>query len=121
MNAVSGDRRSVGVWVDHSTLRGEVAGSDTLYRVSLAGAVDERWLETCASALLESTALRRFRLDRTGRSVAFTCRTVDGPGLVMDALERLEALLARVNRHVEARPAHPEPAPASNAGPRGFA
>ncbi len=117
MNTVSDGR---GVWVDHSTLRGEVAGSDTLYRVSLGGAVDERWLEACTGALLESTALRRFRLDRGARSVAFTCRTVDGPGLVMDALERLEALLARVNRQLDAGPTHPLSL-ASDARPRGFA
>ena len=41
---------------------------------------------------------RRFELDPAAGVVRFACRTADGTALVFEMLERLEALVARVNR-----------------------
>lgn len=108
METVSDGQPTAEVWVDHSTLRGEVSGSDTLYMISLKGRVDARWLELVETALAASTGRRGFRVDPAGATVYFSCRTVDGPGLVFDALEQLETLLALVNRQVQIWRSDPE-------------
>ena len=92
----------VEVRVDPSTLRAEVAGGDsTRYRVGLTRSVDERWARTYVAVQSDSTAFRRFRLELASSSISFSCRTPDGPALVMETLERLDELLDLVNRQAE--------------------
>ena len=120
MSGVASGRQAVAAAVraDPSTLRGEVAGSDSLYTISLEGSIDERWIEACRRALSESAAYRRFRFDPASATVLFSCRTADVPALVFESLERLERLIADVNRRVEVWRSHP--AVASNPRPLGF-
>src|SRR5438876_111677 len=54
-NAVD-ERITTAIRVDHSTLNGQPAGSDTRYTVALSGPVDERWVEACRAVQAESTA-----------------------------------------------------------------
>ncbi|MEX0880134.1 MAG: hypothetical protein WEB59_16745 [Thermoanaerobaculia bacterium] len=108
------------VGVDHSTLRGEPASSDTRYTVGLTGSVDDQWVEAYRLTQSESTGHRRFRLDRANAAISFSTRTVDGPAMVIEVLEQLDAFLELVNGQVEmwrmqAPTATPAPAP------RGFA
>ena len=92
------------VVVDLSTLKRTPAGSDMSYSVELVGRVDSVWAETYRILQADSTAFRRLRLDAATRTVSFVCRAVDGPTQVFDVLERLDALIKRVNRQVSARP-----------------
>ena len=108
------------VGVDHSTLRGEPSNSDTRYTVALFGAVDDRWIEAYRLTQAEATGHRRFRLDRVKAAISFNTRTVDGPAMVFEVLEQLEAFLELVNGQVEtwrAQAVVPTPAPS----PREFA
>ena len=93
-----GDAGQVGV--DHSTLKRESTGPDTNYSVGLIGRVDSVWAEAYRVLQADSTIFRRLRLDLPTRTVSFVCRAVDGPTQVFDILERLDALIKRVNRHV---------------------
>jgi hypothetical protein len=102
MADVLDDRRAIAVRVDHSTLRGETAGTDTRYTVGLLGVVDEAWAAAYRTIQSESTGYRRFRLDASSRTISFSCRTVDGTAHVFEALERLEALLSIVNQQIGA-------------------
>jgi hypothetical protein len=99
-NAVD-ERITTAIRVDHSTLNGQPAGSDTQYTVALSGAVGERWVEAFRAIQAESTAYRRFRLDPAGATISFSCRIVEGPTQVMEVLERLDTLLELVNGQVE--------------------
>jgi hypothetical protein len=117
-NMDQGEKDQVGA--DHSTLRGEPVSSDTRYTVGLTGFVDDQWVEAYRLTQAESTGHRRFRLDRTNRTISFATRTVDGPAMVFEVLEQLEAFLELVNGQVhtwraQAMVATPAPAP------RGFA
>lgn len=102
MNGVLDERRSarVGVGVDHSTLRGETAGMDTRYSVSLTGSVDEAWSACYRALQADSTVFRKLRLDSATRTVSFVCRGIDGPAQVFDVLERLDALVKKVNQQL---------------------
>ena len=91
------------VGVDHSTLKGEPSGTDMRYSVSLVGRIDEVWAEAYRILQADSTAFRRLRLDAPARQVTFTCRAIDGPAQVFDILERLDALIKRVNRQTLGR------------------
>ena len=107
------------VGVDHSTLRGEPSNSDTRYTVGLFGAVDDRWIDAYRLTQSEATGHRRFRLDRANATISFTTRTVDGPAMVFEVLEQLEAFLELVNGQVETwRSQTPIEIPAP--APRGF-
>lgn len=86
---------------DHSTLRGEHAGTETRYTVAVKGHMDERWAEAFRLSQAESTAYQRFRLNRPTASVGFTCRDVDGTVAVFDALEGLDSLLKAANERLE--------------------
>jgi hypothetical protein len=91
------------VRVDHASLRAEADGGDiTRYRVRLTDSVDERWIAAYRAVQADSTAFRRFRLEPDG-SISFACRGVDGPAMVMDALERLERLVEVVNGTADGR------------------
>jgi hypothetical protein len=87
--------------VDHSTLNGQPADTDTQYRVALSGPVGERWVEVFRAIQAESTGYRRFRLDPAGATISFSCRIVEGPTQVMEVLERLDRLLELVNGQFE--------------------
>lgn len=89
------------VRVDLSTLSGDPVGTDTRYAIALDGPVDERWAEAYRMSQEEAAIYRRFELDRSNGSIRFSCRTVDGTGLVFEMLERLEMLVGRVNQLVE--------------------
>jgi hypothetical protein len=107
MNGVLDGQHAAGVGVDHSTLKGEPSGSDTHYTVSLIGPLDAIWAEAYRILQADSTAFRRLRLDPAARRVSFTCRAIEGPAQVFEILERLDALIKRVNRHVSGRPQPP--------------
>jgi site-specific recombinase len=90
------------VQVDVTTLRGEPLGADTtVYTVALKGLVNDRWVEGYRLTSEQSTVSRRFELDQARSTVRFACRTADGTELVFEMLERLEALVARVNQLAE--------------------
>ena len=103
MAGVLSDRGSTQVGVDHSTLKGEPSGSDTRYSVRLTRPVDEVWAEAYRIQQADSTAFRRLHLDKETQSISFTCRAIDGPAQVFDILERLDALIKRVNLQIDAR------------------
>jgi len=104
------------VQVDVSTLRGEARGADTMvYTVALKGPVRDRWIEGYRTTVEQLAMSRRFDLDEAKAVVRFACRTADGHALVFEMLERLEALVERVNRLAEiwrSRAPHPRYAPA---------
>lgn len=90
------------VHVDVSTLRGEPRGADTMvYTVALKGPLGDRWLEGYRTTVEQLAMSRRFELDPARSVVRFACRTADGNALVFEMLERLEALVTRVNRLAE--------------------
>jgi hypothetical protein len=103
MAGVLDERRTTHVAVDHSTLKGEPSGTDTRYTVALIGPMDEVWAEAYRILQADSTGFRRLRLDCASRTVSFTCRAIDGPAQVFDILERLDALIKRVNRQISGR------------------
>jgi hypothetical protein len=99
--SVSGDV----VHVDHSTLKRESTGSNLAFSVALVGRVDSVWAEAYRILQADTTAFRRLRLDPSTRTVSFVCRAVEGATEVFDVLERLDALIKRVNQHVSGRTA----------------
>ncbi len=108
------------VAVDHSTLKGEIASTDTRYTVGLTGSVDGHWVEAYRLTQSEATGHRRFRLDRANAAISFSTRTVDGPATVFEVLEQLDAFLELVNGQVEVWRVQAPTATAAPA-PRGFA
>ncbi len=86
---------------DHSTLRGETIGGETLYTIQLKGFIDDRWAEAYRITQADSVLFKRFRLDRATATIGFSCRTVDGAIFVFDVLEHLQTLLESVNERVE--------------------
>ncbi len=103
MNGVLDEQRTTHVGVDHSTLKAEPSGTDIRYSVALIGPVDEVWAEAYRILQADSTAFRRLRLDQATRTVSFSCRAIDGPAQVFEILERLDALIKRVNRQSSGR------------------
>jgi len=103
MAGAAGDRSTTHVGVDHSTLKGEPSGSDTRYSVALTGPLDEVWAESYRIQQADSTAFRRLHLETSTRTISFTCRAIDGPTQVFDILERLDALIKRVNLQIGSR------------------
>lgn len=98
------ERAASEVRLDLSRLQGEPVGTDTRYSVALAGPVSDAWIEgyrTLQQA--EPAAHRRFELDVARATVRFSCRTVDGTGIVFDLLEKLETIVERVNQVVAVR------------------
>jgi hypothetical protein len=90
------------VRLDHGTLRGQAAGSDTVYTIALRGLTDDRWVEAYRTVQQESLPHRRFRLDRQVATISFSCPAVEGPMLVLEMLDRAESFLALVEARVEA-------------------
>ena len=96
-------RPSYDVAVEEGGLNWEQAGPlFDRYAVTLQGRIDRRWVECYQRITVNSPSVSRFRLDAAAGSVAFTCRSTDGPIEVMTVLGRLEALLERVNREATA-------------------
>jgi hypothetical protein len=79
------------------------------YTLTLTGRLDRRWADCYHRIGADSTSLSRFRLEPGAGSITFTCRSSDGPVVVMKVLKQLEELLVQVNRAAEAaaRPAAP--------------
>ena len=86
---------------DHSTLRGEHAGTETRYTIALKGFVDDRWAEAFRLSQAESPLSQRFRLNRSTATIGFTARDVDGAVFVFDMLEQLDALLKSANERLD--------------------
>jgi hypothetical protein len=103
MKGVLDESGSHMVGVDHSTLKREGSGPDFNYSVTLVGRVDAVWVEAYRILQADSTAFRHLRLDPISRTVTFLCRGVDGPTQVFDVLERLDALIKRVNRQISGK------------------
>ncbi len=102
MEDVPKEHRSAEVHVDVSTLKGEPRGAETMiYTVALKGPLGDRWIEGYRLTTEQSAVSRRFELDPSRSTIRFPCRTADGTELVFEMLERLEALVARVNQLVE--------------------
>jgi len=68
------------------------------YSIRLVGTVDENWADAYRRIAATTPSLSRFHLDTAGGSIAFTCRSSDGPVEVMTVLKILEGFLERVNR-----------------------
>jgi len=97
------------VSVDRAAMRQELLGP--LFQrhvVSLAGAVDERWLASFHEVSKDSQSFQRFVLDATRGLISFTCRASDGPSIVESFVERLGLLVEMVNLHATCSAAEPE-------------
>jgi len=88
--------------LDHGSLRGEPGASHTHYSVALTGDVEERWTQAFRAVCAQSGANRVFVLNPRSATVSFSCRTLEGPTLVFEMLDRLEKLLAVTDRRVAA-------------------
>ena len=91
------------VRLDLSRLEGEPLATTTRYSVGLEGAPGEEWAAEFRARQAETPAHRRFELDPSRPAVRFSCRTVDGTGMVFEFLEKLEALVEEINRIVAVR------------------
>lgn len=88
------------VSVDRAAMRQEILGP--LFQrhfVSLAGTVDEQWLDSYAEVARDSEAFQRFRLEPSKGIVSFTCRASDGPKVIETFMERLALFVEMVNLH----------------------
>ena len=85
---------------DHATLRSEAAGTHTRYTVSLTARPDEAWYGAYAAVCDEAGVLRTFPIDRGRGTISFACRVVEGPAHVIETLEKLEEVLASVERRL---------------------
>src|SRR6266542_1099572 len=98
------------VSVDRAAMREELIGPLFQRHVfSLAGTVDERWLDSYREVAKDSDVFQRFRLDSARGLVCFTCRASDGPKVVESFLERLTLFVEMINLHATAAGASPEP------------
>ena len=102
------------VSVDRNAMRQEILGP--LFQrhiVSLAGTVDERWLDSFEQVARDSDSFQRYRLEPSKGLVSFTCRASDGPKVIETFMERLALFVEMVNLHATCSSA----APASVAEP----
>jgi len=91
------------VKLDLSRLKGDPAGSDTKYAVALDGSLRTEWIQAWREVQNGTSIGRRYEIDAGAGVVRFSCRDVDGTGMVFEALERLESLVARANEIAAAR------------------
>jgi hypothetical protein len=92
--------------LDHASLRGEQGASHPHDSIAIRGGSGERWAAAFRAVCAESTSQRAFQLNPRSGTVSFSCRTLEGPTLVFEMLERLESLLSLADRRVAAaRPA----------------
>jgi hypothetical protein len=86
--------------VEHATLSlADLGRAGQAYTVRLAGWVDERWIDLFQRERRESRSLSRFELDPATRMVSFGVDPGADPADVIDALDILDRLVARVNEH----------------------
>ena len=86
------------VLVEHATLKLlSLEKGRTAYGVHLRGWIDDRWIEAYRIERRQSHALSRFELDPSIGTVWFGSDPGIGPADVIDALDMLDALVARVN------------------------
>lgn len=96
------------VSVDRAAMRQEILGP--LFQrhiVSLAGTVDEKWLDSYEQVARDSEAFRRYSLEPSKGLVSFTCRASDGPKVIESFLERLALFVEMVNLHATCSSAGP--------------
>lgn len=93
----------VDVRLDLSRLRGEPLDTSTRYSVGLESAPGDEWAAEFRSRQADLPAHRRYELDLAGPVVRFSCRTVDGTGMVFEFLQELETLVEEINRIVAVR------------------
>jgi hypothetical protein len=96
------------VTVDRAAMREEVLGP--LFQrhvVSLAGTVDERWLESYQEVAKDSDSFKRYNLEPTKGIVSFTCRASDSSKVVESFLDRLALFVEMVNLHATCASAGP--------------
>ena len=96
------------VTIDRNAMRQELLGP--LFQrhvVSLAGTVDERWLNSYEEVARDSDAFQRFRLEANKGLISFTCRASDGPKVIDTFLERLALFVEMVNLHATCASAAP--------------
>ncbi len=91
------------VKLDLSRHQGESLATSTRYSVGLEEPPGDEWLAEFRSRQAEAPVHRRFEIDAARPAVRFSCRTVDGTGMVFEFLERLEALVEEINRIVAVR------------------
>ena len=91
------------VKLDLSRLSGESLATSTRYSVGLEEAPGDEWLAEFRGRQAETPAHRRYEIDASHSVVRFSCRTVDGNGMVFEFLENLEALVEEINRIVAVR------------------
>jgi hypothetical protein len=87
--------------LEHATLRGQDAGTETRYTVSLSRPADARFVAALRTVQAEMPQHRRFQLDAGGTALAFSCRCVEGPSGVFEMLLRAESLLEMLGRRLE--------------------
>jgi len=88
------------VSVDRNAMRQEILGP--LFQrhiVSLAGTVDEQWLDSFEQVSRDSDSFKRYRLEPAKGLVSFTCRASDGPKVIDTFMERLALFVEMVNLH----------------------
>jgi hypothetical protein len=94
------------IGLDHATLRGQDAGTETRYTVSLSRPADARFVWAFRAAQAEMPQHRRFQLDANGAALAFSCRSVEGPSGVFEMLQRAESLLEMLGRRLDGATPH---------------
>ena len=92
--------------LEHATLRGQEAGSETRYTVSLSRPADARFVLALRAVQAEMAQHRRFQLEPGGAAIAFSCRSVEGPSGVFEMLQRAESLLEVLGRRLEGATPH---------------
>ena len=91
------------VKLDLSRLSGESLGTSTRYSVGLEAAPGDEWTAEFRARQEETPVHRRYEMDAPRSVVRFSCRTVDGNGMVFEFLENLETLVEEINRIVAVR------------------
>ena len=91
------------VKLDLSRLSGESLAMSTRYSVGLEGAPGDEWTSEFRARQEEKPVHRRYEIDAARSAVRFSCRTVDGNGMVFEFLENLETLVEEINRIVAVR------------------
>ena len=111
--------KSYDVAVDQSGLESSKSGPlFERYAIGLTGMLDRRWADCYKRVLQETPAFARFQLEPAESRVTFTCRSTDGPVQVMSVINRLEALIERVNADATAQAARDEVAAHTSAPAR---
>jgi hypothetical protein len=109
------------VSVDRNAMRQEILGP--LFQrhiVSLAGTVDEQWLDSYEQVSRDSDSFRRYRLEPAKGLVSFTCRASDGPKVIETFMERLALFVEMVNLHATCAAASGAPAGGAEPQALGF-